>query len=248
MGDRPGDAVADCLSTVSEQHGTVLHANSHTGSAMRGKYNNIVNRVVRSTKVPIAELSSPRMRSPSHWPGTARSATSAGCSLIMIYSTMKDLPRPGCAPVARATLAQCVGRQSTRGAKPVALHVKRLVVGFVADAHRLIVRKVVLQAVGNLLRAPRRCPTPIFARSMSATFPEHHRSGKRCSTWRNDHASQSILNISPQRRVQFQLCRLGAPSGPFSMPLRVAAFRRSSPEIVDPDRPIWRAILRTPAP
>ena len=63
-------------------------------STIRGKCSSMVNRVVRSTGVPIAELSSPRMRSPSQWPGTARSATSAGRSLIMISGTMKDLPRP----------------------------------------------------------------------------------------------------------------------------------------------------------
>jgi hypothetical protein len=38
----------------------------------------------------MAELSNPRMRSPSQWPGTARSATSAGRSLIMISGPMKE--------------------------------------------------------------------------------------------------------------------------------------------------------------
>lgn len=43
-----------------------------------------MNRVVRSTSVPMAELPSPGMRCPSQWPGTARSVASAGRSLIMI--------------------------------------------------------------------------------------------------------------------------------------------------------------------
>ena len=51
-------------------------------------------RVVRSTRVPMAELPSPRMRSPSQWPGTARSAASAGRWLIRISGPMQDLPRP----------------------------------------------------------------------------------------------------------------------------------------------------------
>ena len=61
---------------------------------MRGRCNRIVNRVMRSTRVPIAELPSPRIRSPSQSPGTARSANSAGRSLIMISGATKDSPFP----------------------------------------------------------------------------------------------------------------------------------------------------------
>src|SRR4051812_6766839 len=42
----------------------------------------------------MAELPNPKMRSPSQWPGTARSAASAGRWLIMISGAMQDLPRP----------------------------------------------------------------------------------------------------------------------------------------------------------
>src|SRR3954469_12183672 len=76
---------------------------------MRGKWSNIVNRVVRSTRVPIAELPNPMMRSPSQWPGTARSAASAGRWLIMISGATWDLPRPrlrGRCPVVQATTAR----------------------------------------------------------------------------------------------------------------------------------------------
>ena len=59
---------------------------SATLSASRrpGRCNQIVNRVVRSTSVPTADPVSlaPMIRSPSQWPGTARSATSAGRWLI----------------------------------------------------------------------------------------------------------------------------------------------------------------------
>jgi hypothetical protein len=60
---------------------------------MRGRCSSRVKRVVRSTRVPIAELPRPRMRSPSQWPGTARSAASAGRWLIMMLGEMKVLPR-----------------------------------------------------------------------------------------------------------------------------------------------------------
>src|SRR3712207_8485551 len=42
----------------------------------------------------MAELRNPKMRSPSQWPGTARSAASAGRWLIRISGAMQDLPRP----------------------------------------------------------------------------------------------------------------------------------------------------------
>ena len=66
-----------------------------------------MNRVVRSTSVPIAELRSPRIRSPSQWPGTARSSASAGRSLIMI-SGVTNL-RPRCLVRARWTRQRSPG-------------------------------------------------------------------------------------------------------------------------------------------
>ena len=50
-----------------------------SASCPSGRCRRIVNRVVRSTRVPIAlRLPAPQIRSPSQWPGTARSATSVG--------------------------------------------------------------------------------------------------------------------------------------------------------------------------
>ena len=70
----------------------------------------MVNRVVRSTRVPIAELFKPTMRSPSQCPGTARSAASAGRSLIMTSGLTNFLPRPR------------VRARGTRSARPVRRH------------------------------------------------------------------------------------------------------------------------------
>ena len=49
------------------------------GLPFGGRCSSIVNRVVRSTRVPIADLPKPMIRSPSQCPGTARSAASADC-------------------------------------------------------------------------------------------------------------------------------------------------------------------------
>ena len=78
--------------------------------SMGGRCSSMVNRVVRSTRVPIAELFSPMIRSPSQCPGTARSAASAGRSLIMISAVMNFLPRPR------------VRARGTRSARPVRRH------------------------------------------------------------------------------------------------------------------------------
>ena len=76
---------------------------------MGGRWSSIVKRVVRSTSVPIAELPSPRIRSPSQWPGTARSAASAGRSLIITSGVTKDLPRPRRRDSAGAAPGPCAG-------------------------------------------------------------------------------------------------------------------------------------------
>src|SRR5215469_6357722 len=92
--DRSRNGVAHRLGTMPGECGAVLQASRVPWSVMRGRCSSRVKRVIRSTKVPIAELPRPKMRSPSQWPGTARSAASAGRWLIMISGEMKVLPRP----------------------------------------------------------------------------------------------------------------------------------------------------------
>ena len=87
-----------------------------------------MNRVERSTRVPTAEpLPAPTIRSPSQWPGTARSATSAGRWLIVnasLYGLCRARGR--CAGLALAPFQAQLPVQV--GAQPAAgLHVQRLV-------------------------------------------------------------------------------------------------------------------------
>ena len=70
-----------------------------------GSGTSIVNRVVRSTRVPICDLPArPSIRSPSQCPGTARSAAPAGRWLMFTISFR--CPRPS-APAARRGLRIC---------------------------------------------------------------------------------------------------------------------------------------------
>ena len=67
-----------------------------------GRWSSIVKRVVRSTSVPMADLlAAPVIRSPSQWPGTARSSTSAGRSLIMTMGSLNRGLRPSAADLGR---------------------------------------------------------------------------------------------------------------------------------------------------
>jgi hypothetical protein len=51
-------------------------------------FTSIVNRDWRSTKVAMCVLFTPESRSPSQWPGTARSSTSAGRFRMETASTI----------------------------------------------------------------------------------------------------------------------------------------------------------------
>ena len=101
-----------------------------------------MNRVVRSTSVPIAELPSPRIRSPSQCPGTARSSASAGRSLIMTSSVTKSLPRRARARGTRSARPGAQARGQLAPERATALHIQRLVDRLVRDTHRLIIGEV----------------------------------------------------------------------------------------------------------
>src|SRR3954465_5853299 len=116
--------------------------------------------------------------------------------------------------------------------------------------HGLIVREVARQAASDLLRAPGSCPLPVFPRSMPTAFPGYCRAGNRSPAWSDNNARQSFLHIGSQGRIQRKLRRFGTASGSCHCavvarysrpPLRVAALRRNSREIVGAARPSRRA-------
>src|SRR5215213_7619400 len=92
-----------------------------------------------------------------------------------------------------------------------ALDEEGLIDGFVADAHGRVVRKVDRQASGNLLRAPGSGPPPILSLAMPAALPGDSRTGNGNTARSDDDASQSLLDISAQARVEGKLRRLRAP-------------------------------------
>ena len=82
----PGDRPAQVMG--SSRIRSIIAVATSSAVCRPGRCNRITNRVDRSTKVPIADwLPPPMIRSPSQCPGTARSVTSAGRSLIVNASS-----------------------------------------------------------------------------------------------------------------------------------------------------------------
>jgi hypothetical protein len=84
----------------------------------------------------------------------------------------------------RSPSAWAGGQLAAQSPRPC---VKQFIDGFMADAHRLIVRKVVLQG-GQSAPGSRQTPNVAPSGYISATFPEHRRSpaisGGRRNTWK----------------------------------------------------------------
>ena len=188
------------------------------------------------------------IRSPSQCPGTARSSTSAGRSLMMNLGGHERL-----APPTRAR-----PRHSQRSASPQALrqlalqrasalNVERLVDRLMADAHRRVIRIVEPQSLGDLLWAPCQAPSSAPASPVPSTFPKHCRAGNRNTAGSNNGARKPILHIGSQRRVRREFCRFRTTRRPLRVPLRgrrpvikVAAARcRVAPQLPRDRR--WRS-------
>ena len=131
-----------------------------------------MNRLLRSTSVPIALRCNPMSRSPSQWPGTARSATSGGRWLINVSGV--TWAHAFCRARARGT-RNCPAPAQAGDEIPLectaALNVERLVDGIVADPHGLIIGEIEGDPSGDLLRTPCRHSGPITAVGLVACFP-----------------------------------------------------------------------------
>src|SRR3954452_12270868 len=104
--------------------------------------------------------------------------------------------------------------------RPAALHVQRLIDGFVADAHGLIVAEVEPQAAGDLFWAPGCGPPPVLPTPVSAALPGHDGPVRRCTVRGDDETGEPVLHVAPQRLVDRQLGRFWTAGGSVGMPLR----------------------------
>ena len=100
-----------------------------------------------------------------------------------------------------------------------ALHIGRLVDGFVRDPHGLIIREIDPEPPRDLLRTPRRCPPPVSSPSVTATRPAHLGSWHQLTIRAGDLTTQTILHILTKLVVGGQLRDLRAAGTPLRVPL-----------------------------
>ena len=198
-----------------------------------------MNRVVRSTNVPIAELPSPMIRSPSQCPGTARSSASAGRSLgayKLFAATTAASPRHA----QRPSDAQAGRQLAAQGPPP--LDVQRLVDGLVRDPHRFIVGILYPEPMGDLLRAPRCRPMSVLAAAMTSTTPGAHVWARHGRPVLSHHrACEAVLHVAPQPIVRGQLGDLRALGTSGAVPLR---SRRPILQTAAPSRSVATQLSR----
>jgi hypothetical protein len=115
---------------------------------------------MRPASVPIADLFSPMIRSPSQWPGTARSAAWAGPGAdhhLGGEHAVAALPGPGPRHPQRPAGAQAGDQLALE--RPAALDIQGLVDRLVRHAHGLIIREIDRQpaAICSGLHAVAQC-------------------------------------------------------------------------------------------
>ena len=101
-----------------------------------------------------------------------------------------------------------------------ALHIGRLVDGFVRDSHGLIVGEVDPEPVRDLLGTPRRCPPSILSGPVTATDPAHLGSWHQLAIRSSDLPTQTIRHIVAKGVVRGELRDLRAAGTPLCVPLR----------------------------
>jgi hypothetical protein len=166
----------------------------------------MVNRMVRSTRVPIAEPSSPMIRSPP----TPRQCPVVGFggALADHHLVGDELPSPCMSasplPLQRPAGAQARGQLPLERATTLQMKPGRWPRG---DPHRLIFRELGPEPVADLLRTPRRAPATVRATSVTSCLPRHVRARDRPSLTVHHRPTEPILNVAPQGVVAGELGR-----------------------------------------
>lgn len=192
-----------------------------------GRCSSIVDRVVRSTRVPIATPAAPMIRSPSQCPGTAQSATSVGRRRIITSSVLKLLPFLAC-PRNTPCPTGAQRRRQFVLETAAALNIERLADRLAWDSHGLIIGEVDLEPPSDLFRRPRHRPAAILSAPLP---PARFRNRCRRPIRARERPIKPLPHILPQPLVDSQLRVLRTARDQFSPPLRHRERERSSPTL-----------------
>ncbi len=174
-----------------------------------------------STRVPIADLSRPMIRSPSQCPG--HRPVGGLCWALADLDIVSD-EGAAAAGSARTGLAQGPPGSQAGGQFPpectAALHVQRLVDRLVADPHRLIIGEIDLEPVADLLRAPCHTPAAVLSSSMATPGPGHVRTWDRTALRVGDLPREFVFHVGAQPLVGGEFGLFGSLRGLLGLPLR----------------------------
>ena len=177
-----------------------------------------MNRVLRSTRVPMAERCSPMTRSPSQWPGTARSSTLGGplADQHVVGDVVPGSASDSSSGVPQRTPGSQAGDQFTLQ-RAASIDIEGLVDGLVADPHGLIIGEVDRQTPRDLFGAPGLHPAPVTSMWLVLALP--------LRTLRAQHpAREADLDVVSESVVAGELGDLGSASPPLGVPLRDRRF------------------------
>ena len=165
-------------------------------SGMRGRCSSMVKRVVRSTRVPIAELPSPRIRSPSQCPGTGPILSLGGSLADHDFRCDETFSAfSGARPRHPQRTAGAQAGAQLPAQRPAASDVERLIDRLMRDPHGLIIGKIDPQAVGDLLGAPRGGPPSMLSAAVPTPDPAGFRTGHRLAVCRGDLPGHPVLHV-----------------------------------------------------
>jgi hypothetical protein len=179
-----------------------------------------VNRELRLTRVPIAELCRPRMRSPSQWPGDRPVFDRRWPFTDHNGIAHKGLSTPA-GPLARntqsSTRAQASRQLPTQCT--ATLDIQGLVNRRVADAHAGVFRVIDPKSVGDLLGAPRGRPAPALSKHGATLLPYHLGACEAGAIDVRHLSREMLLDIGAQSRAAGQLARARSPCRAVGMSL-----------------------------
>jgi hypothetical protein len=156
----------------------------------------MVKRVVRSTRVPIAELAQPEdqisLPVSGHGP-----ILSLGGSLADhdFWCDETFSAFSGARPRYPQRTAGAQAGAQLPAQRPAALDVERLIDRLMRDPHGLIIGEIDPQAVGDLLGAPRGGPPSMLSAAVPTPDPAGFRTGHRLPVCRGDLPGQPVLHV-----------------------------------------------------